>query len=97
MFDDSDLENMELLDRVLQRAKEIQAQGEQLAENDDAETFDGISSDEPIVNQEAAAIERISQPDTMISSALDLLTEQEEQIQAILDAEIKSAELTYRS
>lgn len=96
-FDRTPIEQQATLDKAREEAMRIQEQLNKMRSRETADEFTGVVTDEPVVRQEQAAIDRINAPNNIISGALELLQQQEDIIQRQLDAEIKAAKQSYEA
>jgi hypothetical protein len=85
------------LSAIEKEAQAIQDRFKEMQAQEKANAMKGVSSDQPIVDQEAAAIKKLSEPGNVISGAMRLLEQQEnilfQQLQAEIDAINKSSNM----
>lgn len=94
-LDTSEVDRQNTISLAKEQALKIQAEIDKLRARETKDEFKGVVSDESIVTQEQTAINKLNEPDTVISGALQLLQQQEDVIQKQLDAEVKAAKQSY--
>lgn len=85
------------LDEAQKRLEELKLMAENRYKEDAASDFKGISTDDPIVQQEEAAMSKLNEPDEIFATSLAMLSSLEQSIQDQLDAEIDSAKAGYEA